>query len=359
MREVHPFFNTKFIPPRLREREREREMTSLQSQILSSLGTGGCLISKLQEDLNKNTREGFHLSNVISNYQDACRTDRFLHHFLHSGLGRPSFKPNPNLGTTHHEYTPCIHKFEQGLSEASNLTPSARLGLVFHGTPKRENIKSILLHGLDPRKRYRQSYGPGEYFSTDPELSLKYSNGLQEIIVCLVIFPESITSTPIQTTAPQQRRPKPSIIVVQNDKHHLPLGTLSFGSDPSNDQERVQNAVMQRSIREKSLSRKLVLEQNKTLIVERNIARQQELEQNKNLAWEREIARIRELELKKKLFWEREIARIRVREQKKKLFWEREIARIREMEQKKKLLWEREIARVKEDQKKMLIRELP
>ena len=339
-------------------------MSSLQSQILSSLGTGGCPISKLQGELN-DKREGF-LSNVVSNYQAACRTDRFLHHFLHSGLEKASFKPNANL--LYHD-APCIHKFEQGLTD---LPPSAQLGLVFHGTP-RENIASILLHGLDPRKRKRQSYGPGEYFSTHPEISLKYSNGLREIIVCLVILPESVASS-IMTTA--QRRPKPSIIVVRNDKHHLPLGTISFGLDPSNgpvEHERRENAVMQRSIREKQLSRKLELEHNRNLIWERAIAGQQELEQNKKLIWEREISRLRELEREKKLSWEKEIAIMRELQQKnvagqeheiawqqelekeKKLFWEREIARLRELEQEKKLFWETEIAGKRElEQKKKL-----
>ena len=241
------------------------KMTSLQSLILETLDSG-CFISHVEEkSCIAVEQEDIFLPTVVPTIQEVCKSDKFIHHFLkeHSELlpsmsnTNPYFRPNPYVRNPKH---PCIQKFKFALRDDwyDPLRPSHRIGIAFHGTSKR-NIPYISLVGFDPRLRKRQPHGPGEYFTTDLRAALQYSmpngdemfnkKGKIEVIVCLVILPwkkESSTNNSdpssqkaaisVTKMVPNQKGMNSGVnddytIVISNNNHHLPIGTLSFSSD--------------------------------------------------------------------------------------------------------------------------------
>ena len=149
------------------------------------------------------------VSELIAQHQAFCQSGEFDAFVSLWGIDGPTFKASPYIER------PVFERFSKAWND---LAPDSVLGLVFHGTSE-GNIQSILAHGLDPRRRKRQAFGPGEYFSTDPCLSVSYCNGGLEMLVFLVVIPP----------ARPQRAPHDYVVVNDND-HQLPLGSFTFKS---------------------------------------------------------------------------------------------------------------------------------
>ena len=106
---------------------------------------------------------------------------------------------------------------EEAFSEAlKGCRPKAQVALAFHGTAD-TNVDAILEHGLDPARRRRQVYGPGEYFGVDVATSYGFMTVPKErLLVVVVVMPDD--------------DPSPSnMIVVRRTTHQFVLGTLHIG----------------------------------------------------------------------------------------------------------------------------------
>ena len=124
----------------------------------------------------------------------------------------------------HDPPAPLVRRFLKAVDEHPKKI--VHIGVAFHGTNK-ENIQPILQEGLDPSKRRRNAYGPGEYFSTLAGIALGYTKSAsdtQRILVFLVIDPY-VDHRP--STIPC------SYIVVSDNHHQLPIGTLQIDKFPT------------------------------------------------------------------------------------------------------------------------------
>lgn len=147
------------------------------------------------------------ISDLITQSKNFCLSNTFQAFVSSSGLGAPCFKPSPYLlqSFAHDKFT----------KEWDHLAQDSRLSIVFHGTSE-QNILSILTNGLNPSLRSGQAFGPGEYFAKDPTISLSYCHGGRKMLVFLVVEPRKQWDCP------------PDYVVVANNNHQLPLGSVSF-----------------------------------------------------------------------------------------------------------------------------------
>ena len=176
------------------------------SSILVPESKGCCWSRPLAACLRDNDR-------LLEELQSYCASSEFTSFCTSAGLVGPVVRwKDPGNGVFRF-WMAC-----QGL-----LSSTSSLGLVFHGTRK-ANIQSILENGLDPTKRKGQAYGPGEYFSTTPSASISYCKGeLQMMLFLVVITPWSYQSEHLSY--------KPmDYVVVQDNRHQLPLGVVEFES---------------------------------------------------------------------------------------------------------------------------------
>jgi len=147
---------------------------------------------------------------VIQRLHNECKSRKFSEYCEGRGFVKAQFHPNTHLSDANN-----IKRQEFSQSIASEETP--HLGVVFHGTHS-SNIENILEDGLDKEKRLLQAYGPGEYFSTEPGPSLSYcKEGLEMLVFAVVLPPVSV----------KERCPS-DYVVVNNNRHHFPLGVLKF-----------------------------------------------------------------------------------------------------------------------------------
>jgi hypothetical protein len=175
-------------------------MTLASSFDMSTLkGTGSCF-SKLKSEVNS-------VSELISQQETFCSSADFEAFVSCSGLKQPIFKRNPRLDDS---------KFEKFTKAWNKLAPDSKLSIVFHGTSK-HNIVRILDNGLDPKRRSGQAYGPGEYFSNNPGISVSFCNGGNEMLVFAVAKPRE-----------RQYNCPPDYVVIANNDHQLPLGSVTF-----------------------------------------------------------------------------------------------------------------------------------
>jgi hypothetical protein len=172
---------------------------------------------------------GTGAANVIAqHFLGVCETELFLQHCAAMGFGSLRFQPNPFLDwewSGYRKFASCYEEETARLAKTpppptegeSTIIPPRRLGLVFHGTST-DNILSILMNGLDASRRSGQSFGPGEYFSTTPSTCISYCRGGLQMPVFAVILPGQQSEV-----APKD------YVVVENNNHHLAIGTLNFG----------------------------------------------------------------------------------------------------------------------------------
>jgi hypothetical protein len=149
----------------------------------------------------------------LGGFQTACASTAFTRFAGEHGLVDATFEMNSSAcaGNALHDrfFQACEH-----------LTETATLAVVFHGTHS-NNVHAILHNGLDPSRRSGQAYGPGEYFSSDPELSTSYCKGGKQMLVFVVVVP---------TIWDDKRQCPHNIIVVPTNEHQLPLGVMNFDS---------------------------------------------------------------------------------------------------------------------------------
>jgi len=149
------------------------------------------------------------VSELIEQHKAFCLSAEFGAFVSLYGLGQPSFKASPHLETL---------SFDKFTKAWNHLEPDSNLAIVFHGTSER-NVPGILANGLDPTRRRGQAYGPGEYFSTDPRISVSYCRGGLQMLVFIVVIPRE-----------RQERCPADYVVVSNNDHQLPLGSVSFAA---------------------------------------------------------------------------------------------------------------------------------
>ena len=138
----------------------------------------------------------------------------------------------------------------EAFSAECRANPTLVTSIVYHGTPE-SNIECICASGLDPTKRMRQAYGPGEYFGK-PALAARYyvdeehhdgadpgsSKGFQIKLVAFAVL------TSADKPPCGERVPSGDIVVVKEVRRQLPLGVLTFTfGDPLTAAE--QKALMQ------------------------------------------------------------------------------------------------------------------
>lgn len=167
---------------------------------------------------------------LVDHFRDFCRSEHFNDHCVSMGFKNTSFKESTFLDGKWPGYQKFASALEQELPSKCDVGATGpglffamanrRLGLVFHGT-REENVLSILKNGLDANLRQGQAYGPGEYFATSPTTAVSYCKGGKQMVVFVVIIP---VRTGKSSNAPE------SYVVVNNNDHHLAIGTLCFDS---------------------------------------------------------------------------------------------------------------------------------
>ena len=173
-----------------------------------------CLVSRKLSDLG-GPDQG--LRSILNFFQSACESTYFSDKCGQLGLREGVFVP-VKLTAMH----PCYEKFAASLQ---TLPRDAELGLVFHGTAE-QNIDAIACDGLDSKKRSGQAHGPGEYFAKNPQISVGYCKGGTEMFVFLVVVPKRVAAA----VATRAARVPANFVVVQNNSHQIPLGTMFFDS---------------------------------------------------------------------------------------------------------------------------------
>ena len=183
-------------------------------------------------------------------FQAECATPEFESQFEAAGFTNARFHPNPYYLGGRVNSNPVYQRFVKALQDIpSNTTDGAccSLGIVFHGTSS-ENISTILKNGLDPLRRKGQALGPGEYFGKHPSTSIGYCRRGLEMMVFLVVLPSTLTNTatnrktssttdttnpnnnPKQVSRQRMGRMRHGAVVVENNAHQLPIGTMKFGT---------------------------------------------------------------------------------------------------------------------------------
>ena len=203
----------------------------LENQV-EDYGVSGCLAWSRYSDLKRGG-----VPAILKHFQNVCQSEGFLQHCASLGFTNPSFHPNAGDRRSTiandsgggrislSEGNAGYDKFTKGLyapsdnDKAKEVPDGACLGLVFHGTPE-SNIDNILKNGLDESRRLGQAYGPGEYFSKEPTVSISYCKGGLEMLVFVVILPPTLDKKYLHCP--------PDYVVVENNQHHLALGVLKF-----------------------------------------------------------------------------------------------------------------------------------
>ena len=201
-----------------------------------------------------------------------CSTPAFGSFVGDAGFEYLIFEPNP--------YATAGSVIYDRFAEACKSLPEdANLAIAFHGTRK-DIIPIVLKEGLDPKKRKKQVYGPGEYvfvrissglvvliksytshltsmssfvfryFSTDLRVATTYTPRADisnedggKMLVFLVVKPfppAAVLDSTGQVQAKAARFCPIDFIVVPTTDHQLPLGVLSY--------RKVQNEVLARAV---------------------------------------------------------------------------------------------------------------
>jgi hypothetical protein len=161
--------------------------------------SAGTCFSKLASEFSS-------VSEMVACFHAFCLSPKFTAFLSRLGLQQPRFKAFHPLNVTFDKFAKaCYH-----------LEPTTSLAIVFHGTATM-NIPNILRSGLDPKRRSGQAYGPGEYFSKEPGISVSYCRGGLEMLVFVVVVPNN-----------RHKNCPPDYVVVENNDHELPLGSVSF-----------------------------------------------------------------------------------------------------------------------------------
>lgn len=190
----------------------------------------GCLVWSRYSDFKKGG-----VPAILDHFTLFCRSEGFIRHCASLGFTSPAFYPNAgnrnstltgnesartSLAVSNAGYKKFAKCFTVSDNKSDNvISDDSYLGLVFHGTAQ-ANIDSILQTGLSKARRTKQVYGPGEYFSKEPTVSISYCKGGLEMVVFVVVLPARVGKKYENCPA--------DYVAVENNHHHLALGVLKF-----------------------------------------------------------------------------------------------------------------------------------
>ena len=172
------------------------------------------------KDLHAKIRNRFDFT---EQFRQACVSESFRIFAEKWGLEAPVFTANALAKAGEKVY-------DRFYAACKKLPAVGSLAVVFHGTAE-ENIEKILNEGLNPLLRRGQAYGPGEYFSTEPGLSISYCKGGSKMLVFLVVIVPPIVppiEAPIEDYRSFTTNCPSNIVVVSNNDLQIPLGFVSF-----------------------------------------------------------------------------------------------------------------------------------
>jgi hypothetical protein len=181
-------------------------------------------IDKASRDLKKIDEQIFELSKTIENCDN--RTTGFSDNnyllkykifqinetFNLNKINIECFTPNKYINP----YFPIYQRFQN----AFNLSRNKEIKIVFHGTDKR-NIDIIMREGLDPARRTRQAYGPGEYFGKDVKTSLGYCKGGNIVLVFAILYEKDGITIDGDIL---KHNPGEKMLVINKIEYQLPIG---------------------------------------------------------------------------------------------------------------------------------------
>lgn len=186
-------------------------------------------IDRLSQDIQSVDNKIFQLSKELEKYdnqsnKDFSNQDYYLRYkifqiketFNINKINIECFTVNKYINT----YFPIYKRFQ----DAFNKSSTKEIRIVFHGTNKC-NIDEILRGGLDPSRRTRQAYGPGEYFGKDIKTSLGYCQGGNMVLVFAILYnKDGIT---IENDTPQHN-PGEKMLVINKIEYQLPIGYVTL-----------------------------------------------------------------------------------------------------------------------------------
>jgi hypothetical protein len=182
-------------------------------------GLGACFFTYACSYRQKSCR-----LDLLRPFLNFCQSTVFSDFVWDCGVGAVGFTPNEHLvdgNPVYDKFRTLLMAKQPGpgrMGRGDQILNSACLSVVFHGTSE-HNIRFILKDGLDPKKRSGQAYGPGEYFSKNPMISVPYCKGDTSMVVFLVVVPPK----------EDQHKDLPNdYVVVKKNAHQLPLGVLTF-----------------------------------------------------------------------------------------------------------------------------------
>ena len=186
-------------------------------------------INKLSQEIEEIKNEIYQLSNEIDNETNKgfFNQDYYLRYkifqiretFNINKINIECFTVNKYIN----QYFPIYKRFQY----AFNKSPNKEIKFVFHGTNKC-NIDEILRGGLDPSRRTRQAYGPGEYFGKDVKTSIGYCQGGNMVLVFAILYDrDGIT---IENDNPQHN-PGEKILVINKIEYQLPIGYITLSKN--------------------------------------------------------------------------------------------------------------------------------
>jgi Poly(ADP-ribose) polymerase catalytic domain len=184
---------------------------TMENDEICDLSLDGCSYS---ENVHRVMQIKCETGLVHASFLQFCLSFSFTKFVSHWGIRTPVFVPNP--------FARKGASFYDNFDDACcKLGINSTLELVFHGT-RATNISNILENGLDPSKRKGQSYGPGEYFGRQPNISISYCHGDKSMLVFVIVKPDD-------AVANKYRCPE-DYVVVSSSEYQLPIGTLRFTS---------------------------------------------------------------------------------------------------------------------------------
>ena len=125
-----------------------------------------------------------------------------------------NIEENPNASPPDKKLFKKFHEAWKKLSSDQRQTV-----LAFHGTPEK-NIKSICDNGYDSSKRCIQAYGAGEYFATEPSISMGYCcAGKKMLLNELLLGSENVHHTKANGG---------TYIIMKDPAHELPRFVIEF-----------------------------------------------------------------------------------------------------------------------------------
>ena len=108
----------------------------------------------------------------------------------------------------------CFKQKWDSLPEGQQITC-----LAFHGTAD-SNISNICQNGYDLKRRSRQVYGAGEYFTTSPDIAKSYCKGGKRMLLNELLLGENGKHHTMHNYD--------KIIVMKDPAHDLPRFVITF-----------------------------------------------------------------------------------------------------------------------------------